>query len=93
MDKTEAQGVLDQQFASFTRRSYAELVATIDRPQAVQAKGPSGTTYNIEFNVFYDDSHQKQDLRIMGSIDDGGGRSFMLPLTKSEIMKPTGELV
>ena len=93
MDKTEAQSVLDQQLASFTRRSYADLIATIDHPRATQAKGPSGTTYNIEFNVFYDDSHRKQDLRIMGSIDDGSGRSFVLPLTKTEMMKPTGELV
>jgi hypothetical protein len=92
MDKSEAQSVLDQQLALFTRRSYAELVAMIDRPQVTQAKGPSGAAYNIEFNIFYDDSHRKQDLRIMGSIDDGSGRSFMLPVTKSEIMKPTGEL-
>jgi hypothetical protein len=93
MDKTEAQGVLDQQLASFTRRSYTDLLSTIDHPQTTQAKGSSGTIYNIEFNVFYDDSHRKQDLRIMGSIDDGRGRSFVLPLTRSEIMKPTGELV
>jgi hypothetical protein len=93
MDKTEAQSVLDQEFASFSRRSYADLVTTIDHPQVTRAKGPSGTTYNVEFNVFYDDSHRKQDLRIMGSIDDGGTRTFMLPLTKTEIMKPSGELV
>ena len=92
MDTNEAQSVLDQQLASFTHRSYAELVAAIDHPQATQANGPSGATYNIEFNVSYDDSRRKQDLRIMGSIDDGGGRSVMLPLSKSEIMKPSGEL-
>ena len=93
MDKAEAQSVLDQQLALFTRRSYADLVAVIDCPQATQATGPSGAKYNIEFNVFYDDGHKKKDLRIFGSIDDGGARTFMLPLTKTEIMKPTGELV
>ena len=93
MDKAEAATVLDQHLASFVRRGYAELAAMIDRPQGIQAEGASGAKYNIEFNVFYDDSHRKQDLRIMGSIDDGSSRSFMFPLTKDEIMKPTGELV
>jgi hypothetical protein len=92
MDKAEATAVLDQQLASFVRRSYAELASTVDRPQGMQTEGPSGTKYNIEFNVFYDDG-QKKDLRIVGSIDDGGTRMFMFPLTKTEIMKPTGELV
>jgi hypothetical protein len=92
MDKVEATALLDQHLASFVRRGYAELASTVDRPQGMQTEGPSGTKYNIEFNVFYDDSHRKQDLRIMGSIDDASGRSVMLPLTKSEIMKPSGEL-
>ena len=91
MDKSEATAVLDQQLASFVRRSYAELVAIVDQPQSAQANGPSGAAYQIEFNVFYD-SGRSGDLRIIGSIDDGGLRALM-PVTKSEIMKPTGELV
>ena len=54
MDKSEATAVLDQQLASFVRRSYAELVAIVDQPQSAQANGPSGAAYQIEFNVFYD---------------------------------------
>jgi hypothetical protein len=93
MDKAEATTVLDQHLASFVRRGYAELASTVDRPQGMQTEGPSGAKYNIEFNVFYDDGHKKQNLRIVGSIDDGGRRIFMFPLTKTEIMKPTGELI
>jgi len=93
MNKVEAENILVQQLASFTQRSYEDLVAMIDISQVTQAKAPSGCTYNIEFNVFYDDPHQKQDLRIMGSIDDGGFGSSVCPLTKDGIMKPTGELV
>ncbi len=92
MDKHEAAAVLDQHLASFVRRPYAELAAIINQPQSARATGPSGAVYQIEFNVFYDDSHKKEDLRIIGSIDDGGLRSLM-PLTKTEIMKSTGELV
>jgi hypothetical protein len=93
MDKAEAAAVLDQHVASFVRRGYAALVTAVDRPDGMQTEGPSGTKYNIEFNVFYDAGHGKGDLRIVGSIDDGGTRTFMFPLTKTEIMKPTGELV
>lgn len=66
--------MLNEHLASFARRSYAELVAVINHPQPMQAKGPSVATSKIEFNVFYDDTHGKQDLRIIGSIDDGSGR-------------------
>ena len=91
MNKEEALAVLDQHLALFVRRSYAELAAIIDHPQSAHASGPSGAAYQIEFNVFYD-SGTSGDLRIIGSIDDGGWRAFA-PLSKSEIMKPTGELV
>ena len=91
MNKGEALAVLDQHLALFVRRSYAELAAIIDQPQSAHASGPSGAAYQIEFNVFYD-SGTSGDLRIIGSIDDGGWRAFA-PLSKSEIMKPTGELV
>ena len=83
--------MLDQQLASFVRRPYAELAAILDQPQIAEVTGPSGAVYQIEFTVFYD-SGTSGDLRIMGAIDDGGWRAFA-PLTKSEIMKPTGELV
>lgn len=91
MNSDEAATVLDQQLAAFVRRPYSELAALVDQPQTAQTVAASGTAYQLEFNVFYD-SGAGGDLRIMGSIDDGGWRAFV-PLTKSEIMKPTGELV
>jgi hypothetical protein len=91
MDKNEATTVLNQQMASFVRRSYAELIALVNQPQSAHASGALDTTYQIEFNVFYD-AGTSGDLRIIGSIDDGGTRA-LVPLTKSEIMKPNGELV
>jgi hypothetical protein len=90
MDKTEASIILDEHLAQFTRRGYRELAALVDSPQAMRATGASGAAYQIEFNIFYD-SEPNGDLRIMALIDDGGLRS-LAPLTRSEIMKPNGEL-
>ena len=91
MDVHEAAAVLDAHLAEFVRRSYADLAALGGEAQTTHAIGGSGTAYQIEFNVFYD-SGAKRDLRIVGSIDDGGWRAFM-PLTQTEIVKPTGDLV
>ena len=51
----------------------------------------SGVNYQIEIDVFWE-SEPNQNLRIMGSIDDGGWRAFF-PLTESLIMKPDGTLI
>jgi hypothetical protein len=67
-----------------------QLVELINVPKNITVQAPSGTKYQIEFNVFYD-SGKQQNLRIFGSIDEGGWRA-MMPLAKTLIMKPTGEL-
>jgi hypothetical protein len=63
----------------------------ISRPEVKSISTESGVNYQIELNVFWD-SQPEKDLRIMGSIDDGGWRAF-LPLTESLIMKPDGTLI
>jgi hypothetical protein len=90
MNKLEAQSILDEQLTIFARRTYAELAKLINVPKNITVQAPSGAKLQIEFNVFYD-SGKQGNLRIIGSIDDGGWRAFM-PLTKSLIMKPTGEI-
>jgi hypothetical protein len=91
MNKDEAKAILSDQLKSFTTRSYSELAAFIDTPVDVEIAGPSGTKYGIEINVFFD-SKPGGDLRIIGSIDDGGWRA-VVPLSDSLIMKPDGNLV
>ena len=91
MNKDEAKAILSDQLKSFTARSYSELAALIDKPVDVEIAGLSGTKYQIEINVFFD-SKPGGDLRIIGSIDDGGWRAFV-PLSDSLIMKPDGNLV
>lgn len=91
MNKLEAQSILDEQLSAFARRPYAELAAAVDKPVGTKVKAASGTEYQIEFNVFFE-SGARQDLRIVGSVDSGGWRAFV-PLTKSLIMKPSGEIL
>ncbi|MGA2029002.1 MAG: hypothetical protein ABSG87_02905 [Verrucomicrobiota bacterium] len=91
MDKVEAQSILDEQLSEFVRKPYAQLADLISHPKHITVQSPSGVQYQIEFNIFYD-SGAHENLRIVGSIDSGGWRAFM-PLTKTLIMKPTGEFL
>jgi hypothetical protein len=89
MNRFEAHSVLKEQLAAFARQSYLEVAGLIDNPTAITVKAPAGRKYQVEFNVFYD-SEACRDLRIIGSIDNGGLRAFV-PVTKTLIMKQNGE--
>ncbi|TMA94509.1 MAG: hypothetical protein E6J74_15175 [Deltaproteobacteria bacterium] len=91
MNKAEAMLILSRELRAFAARPYIKLVELISRPEVKSISTESGVNYQIELNVFWD-SQPEKDLRIMGSIDDGGWRAF-LPLTESVIMKPDGTLI
>ena len=91
MNKAEAKSILSMELRAFAARPYDKLVELISRPEVKSISTESGVCYQIELNVFWD-SQPEKDLRIMGSIDDGGWRAF-LPLTESLIMKPDGTLI
>ena len=91
MNNAEAQSILSRELRAFATRAYDELVRSISRPEVKNISTESGVSYQIELNVFWD-SEPKKDLRIIGSIDDGGWRAF-LPITESLIMKPDGTLM
>jgi hypothetical protein len=91
MNKAEAMLILSRELRAFVARPNIKLVELISRPEVKSISTESGVNYQIELNVFWD-SQPEKDLRIMGSIDDGGWRAF-LPLTESLIMKPDGTLI
>ena len=91
MNKDEAKAILSDQLKSFATRSYTEPSAFIDKPVDVEIAGSFGTKDGIEINVFFD-SKPGEDLRIIGSIDDGGWRAIV-PLSDTLIMNPDGHLV
>ena len=51
----------------------------------------SERSWQLEFEVLWDDE-PSGNVRVLGSIDDGGLRTFV-PLTESFIKAPSGEFV
>ncbi len=52
---------------------------------------PGGAEYQIEVEVFWD-GQQGGDIRVLGSIDDGGWSAFR-PLCEDFIIAPSGKFV
>jgi len=91
MDKSEAKKILTEQLEQYRKRSHSELTQLIDQTETLTVVGGSGTIYGLEFEVLWD--HESgQDLRVMGSIDDGGWHA-LVPLTDDFIMRTDGSFV
>lgn len=71
MDKAEAKSLLRAHLGQYRNRSYSELMALLSREETTELEGPSGIRYQVEIQVFWDDS-VGGCLRVLGSIDDGG---------------------
>jgi len=82
MNKKEAQNLLDEFTGDLQSRSYQEWQKLIGASAVVEKQGPSGVTYQIEWNAFWD-SQAGGDIRVMVSIDDGSVARFIIPLTTS----------
>ena len=91
MNKRKAREVLARELDGYRAMSYAELVELIGHIAAYEVALAGGCRYQIEIQVFWD-SQPDRDVRVIGSVDDGGLSAFF-PLTDSFIMSPGGELV
>jgi hypothetical protein len=106
MNKREAKHLLAREMAALRQLSYEELrsripptprrvlfVEVVNEPQveSYQVTGESGTLYQVATQVFWD-GKSGEDIRVMGSIDDGGLSSFK-PMTDDFIMAPDGRFV
>ena len=91
MDRTEASELLHDHLSSWKSRSYQELVDQVGESHQNTVKGASGTDYQVDVQVVWDgDVHG--NIRVIGSIDDGGWRAFV-PLTDAFILAPDGSFV
>ena len=92
MNNEEAVRLLEQELAHFRDQSYADLVHRI-APGSLHYERPSagGRMYQEEVQVFRDDE-PGGNIRVMGSIDDGGLRAFV-PLNRSFITSADDTLV
>ncbi len=91
MNQQEACNLLEQQLARYRTVRYSDLVAKIDSQECFEILGPSGVEYQVEIQFFWD-GRSHCNIRVIGSIDDGGLRAFY-PMCESFIMTPEGECV
>lgn len=93
MDNAEARAVLKAELERLRAKSYGELIALIGVQGTMEARGPSGTTYQVQVHAFWDDPKKpNQVVRIMGNIDDGGIRAYF-SISDSFLMAPDGAFV
>ncbi len=91
MDKQEAKAILSVQLDEYRRRSYSDLRNLLESQETSEVTGDSGTRYQLEFYSIWDDQ-PVGNLRVLGSIDDGGVRAFF-PITDDFIVAPDGSFV
>jgi hypothetical protein len=91
VDNSEAKALLRSHLQSYRDKAYAELAALVGSVQVAQLPGASGDEYQVEINFNWDD-RPHGDIRVMGSIDDGGWRAF-IPLCDSFIVTADGTFV
>jgi hypothetical protein len=91
VNNDEARRVLSEQLAPYRAWPYRALCARIGSDVVLEVSGPSGATYQIEIEVRWE-SRPNADVRVMGSIDDGGWRAFV-PLIDSFIKAPDESFV
>jgi hypothetical protein len=91
VDKVEARAVLARELESYRSRAYTDLVGLIGNEVNTEVRGESGVVYQVEIQALWE-SGKPGDLRVCGSIDDGGWRAF-LPLTDDFILAPDGSFL
>ena len=89
MDKAEAGPILAARLELFRAKSYTELAGLIGDVQVFEETGPSGTLYILEVDVLWD-HRPNGNLRVFGSIDDGGLWSAFSPLSDDFVLTPDG---
>ena len=92
LDKKEAQQLLDGFVAGLKSKTYQAWPGLLGEEVVVERQGPSGVTYQIEFEAFWDSPEVKAGGEVMVSIDDGSLARFIVPLTTNFLVSPTLEV-
>lgn len=85
MDREEAALLLHRELTRYARRSRAALTSLVGEVEAYALDGPTGVVYQIEVEARWD-REPGGSIRVLGSIDDGGFRSSLSPLTADFLM-------
>ncbi|MDX1435517.1 MAG: hypothetical protein R3335_01820 [Anaerolineales bacterium] len=94
MDKIEAKFILSLELNQFRSMSYEELKALMGSPRVIERAAPSGISYQIEVESFWDNPRKpEEELRVIGSIDDGRLFHALIPLSATFVMNREGAIV
>ena len=88
MDKAEARAALNEYLETYRAKSYEDLKRLTNEVDTCERTGPSGTAYQIEIMVFWDDKPTGV-ISVIGAVDDGGWRAYS-PLTFHVLVSPDG---
>ncbi len=92
MNTQQAKQIIADQLKSYREKPYSELIKMIkQKPLTYEVRGQSGTLYQIEIQAFWDD-RPNDNIRIMGSIDDGSMRAYS-PISDDFIKNPVDGFV
>ena len=72
----EPEAILARHLERYRACSYAALVGLMGSSMLEESQGTSGVQYQLEFQVVWDD-RAGGNVRVLGSIDDGGLRAFV----------------
>jgi hypothetical protein len=94
MDKSEAKRILEEELQQLRTQSRDDLQKLLTCPLVVKRTGKSGVSYQIEIQALWDNPREAAgDLRVIGSIDDGGFLSAFMPLSADFIINSEGKIV
>ena len=91
MNRVEALSVLHGQLRRWRERPWRQLREEVGQSHRFNVIAESGTWYQGEVQVFWDDKPDGA-IRVMASIDDGGWLAIV-PLTEDFILAPDGTFV
>lgn len=77
MNREEALSLLNAKLNEYRKLSYDQLAARIGDEEFPEVVGATGTQYQIETQIVWDDK-PGGDVRVLAAIDDGGWRAFTL---------------
>ena len=91
MNKEEAKSIIAAELEKYRSQQYEELIKIINESIAYEITTSGGICYQIEIQAFWDNKPNR-NIRVMGSIDDGGIRAFV-PLCDDFIKSPSGDFI
>ncbi|PCJ61268.1 MAG: hypothetical protein COA79_06725 [Planctomycetota bacterium] len=91
-NKKEAKKILSSELDKFRNKTYEELKKSINEVLAFEIQLTSTENYQLEIEFFWDDK-PNNDIRVMGSIDNGHGLSAFIPITDSFIKDSSNNFV